>query len=89
MSIGKGNLKAMVEAAGVEPITILTARKLLILGTSRTAKKAPLPAPLYVYCTKMLLAPESSRYHMATHSYFLARRDLAVVRRMLRSQVRG
>src|ERR1700730_7154433 len=29
-------------------------RKLLILETATTAKKAPLPDPLYVYCTKML-----------------------------------
>jgi hypothetical protein len=44
----------MVEAAGVEPITVLTARKLLILGSATKAKKAPLPDPLYVYCTKIL-----------------------------------
>jgi hypothetical protein len=44
----------MVEAAGVELITVLIARKLLILGTATRAKKAPLPDPLYVYCTKML-----------------------------------
>jgi hypothetical protein len=43
-----------VEAAGVELITILITRNLLILGTATTAKKAPLPDPLYVYCTKML-----------------------------------
>ena len=43
----------MVEAAGVELITILITRKLLILGTATTAKKAPLPDPLYVYCTKI------------------------------------
>ena len=42
----------LVEAAGVELITMLTTRKLLILGTATTAKKAPLPNPLYVYCTK-------------------------------------
>jgi hypothetical protein len=48
-----------VEAAGVELFSVLTTRKLLILGTARTAKKAPLPNPLYVYCTKMLLALES------------------------------
>ena len=41
----------MVEAAGVEPIRVLTVRK-LILGSATTAKKAPLPDPLYVYCTK-------------------------------------
>ena len=31
---------------------MLTTRKLLILGPATTAKKAPLPNPLYVYCTK-------------------------------------
>jgi hypothetical protein len=44
----------LVEAAGVELITMLTTRKLLILGSATRAKKAPLPDPLYVYCTKML-----------------------------------
>jgi hypothetical protein len=44
----------VVEAAGVELITMLIARKLLIPGRARRAKKAPLPDPLYVYCTKML-----------------------------------
>jgi len=38
---------------GVELITVLTARKLLILRMARAAKKAPLPIPLYVYCTKI------------------------------------
>jgi hypothetical protein len=47
-------IKDMVEAAGVELITRLTTSKLLILGTATTAKKAPLPNPWYVYCTKML-----------------------------------
>jgi hypothetical protein len=51
--------KSMVEAAGVELITMLTTRNLLILGSATTAKKAPLPDPLYVYCTKMLWALES------------------------------
>src|SRR5713226_3188976 len=44
----------MVEAAGVELSCVLRTRKLLILGTATRAKKAPLPDPLYVYCTKML-----------------------------------
>ena len=48
-----------VEATGVELIRVLTTRKLLIRGTATTAKKAPLPNPLYVYCTKMLFALES------------------------------
>ena len=53
----------VVEAAGVELITILITRNLLILGTATTAKKAPLPDPLYVYCTKYvsLLRPADSR----------------------------
>jgi hypothetical protein len=52
----------VVEAAGVELIRVLTTRKLLILGTATTARKAPLPNPLYVYCTKMLFALESNRH---------------------------
>ena len=48
----------LVEAAGVELFGVLITRKLLILGIAKTAKKAPLPDPLYVYCTKMLFAPE-------------------------------
>ena len=51
----------LVEAAGVELITILITRNLLILGTATKAKKAPLPDPLYVYCTKMLFALEPRR----------------------------
>ena len=51
----------MVEAAGVELFRVLTARKLLILGTATPAKKASLPDPLYVYCTKMLFALEYLR----------------------------
>jgi hypothetical protein len=45
-----------VEAAGVELFTMLITRNLLILGSATKAKKAPLPDPLYVYCTKMLFA---------------------------------
>jgi len=44
----------MVEATGVELSGVLITRKLLIPGTATTAKKASLPDPLYVYCTKML-----------------------------------
>jgi hypothetical protein len=36
----------LVEATGVELSNVLTPRKLLILGTVTTAKKAPLPDPL-------------------------------------------
>jgi len=55
-----------VEAAGVELVTMLTARKLLILGNATRAKKAPLPDPLYVYCTKLFFALESNAQHMRT-----------------------
>jgi hypothetical protein len=44
----------MVEAAGVELFRVLTVCKLLVLGTATTAKMAPLPDPLYVYCTIIL-----------------------------------
>jgi hypothetical protein len=58
--------EVVVEAAGVELIATLITRDLLILGTATKAKKAPLPDPLYVYCTKMLCAPEGNRrHHMA------------------------
>ena len=56
-----GNLliiKDLVEAAGVELFSVLITRKLLIPGTATTAKKAPLPDPLYVYCTKLFFALE-------------------------------
>jgi hypothetical protein len=49
----RNEANSLVEAAGVELSSALTAHKLLILGTATTAKKAPLPDPLYVYCTKM------------------------------------
>jgi hypothetical protein len=64
MSVNTWQYKLLVEAAGVELSSVLTARKLLISGTATTAKKAPLPDPLYVYCTKMLFAPESDTQHM-------------------------
>jgi hypothetical protein len=47
-----------VEAAGVELFGVLITRKLLILGIAKTAKKAPLPDPLYVYCTKRVFPSE-------------------------------
>jgi hypothetical protein len=49
-------LRKVVEAAGVKRFRVLTARKLLILGTATMAKKAPLPDPFYVYCTKIISA---------------------------------
>jgi hypothetical protein len=55
----------VVEATGVELSSVLTARKLLILGTATTAKKASLPDPLYVYCTKMLFVLKSNRHYAA------------------------
>jgi hypothetical protein len=51
----------LVEAAGVELFSVLTARKLLILHMARGAQKAPLPIPLYVYCTKILLRSHTLR----------------------------
>ena len=54
----------MAEAAGVEPFSVLTTRKLLIVGTATTAKKAQLPNPLYVYCTKMPFPLESGARRM-------------------------
>jgi hypothetical protein len=56
----------LVEATGVELFRVLITRNLLILGTATTAKKAPLPDPLYVYCTKMLVALEFHRHYTAT-----------------------
>jgi hypothetical protein len=49
-------IKEMVEAAGVELFRVLIIRNLLILGSGTTAKEAPLPDPLYVYCTKIFFA---------------------------------
>jgi hypothetical protein len=40
-------------------------RNLLILGTATKAKKAALPNPLYVYCTKTLFVLESNRHDVA------------------------
>jgi hypothetical protein len=42
---------------------VLTARKLLILRMARRAKKAPLPIPLYVYCTKIFSLSHSAKPH--------------------------
>jgi hypothetical protein len=53
--------QSVVEAAGVELSGMLRGRKLLILGKATMAKKAPLPDPLYVYCTKILFVLESRR----------------------------
>jgi hypothetical protein len=57
----------LVEAEGVELSSVLTARKLLIPRAATTAKKAPLSDPLYVYCTKILLALEPNG-HLWSHS---------------------
>jgi hypothetical protein len=53
----------VVEAAGVELFRVLKTRNLLILGTATTAKKAPLPDSLYVYCTKVLWLWNSADTH--------------------------
>ena len=53
----------MVEAAGVELFSVLTAPKLLILRMARGEKKAPLPIPLYVYCTKIFSRSHSAKPH--------------------------
>ena len=67
---------SLVEAAGVELFSVLITRKLLIPGTATTAKKAPLPDPLYVYCTKMLFGLESHRQDItATVSHRFADTD--------------
>jgi hypothetical protein len=50
-----------VEAAGVELFAALTTRNLLVLRSATTAKKAPLPDPLYVYCTKMLFVSDTNQ----------------------------
>jgi hypothetical protein len=55
-----------VEATGVELFSVLIARKLLILETATTAQKAPLPDPLYVYCTKMFFALGPADTNIAT-----------------------
>jgi hypothetical protein len=52
----------VVEATGVELFRVLITRNLLILGNATTAKKAPMPDPLYVYCTR-ILSPESGEPH--------------------------
>jgi hypothetical protein len=54
-------IKYLVEAAGAELFWVLTTRNLLIPGTATTARRARLPDPLYVYCTKILFALESDR----------------------------
>ena len=54
-------LDIVVEAAGVGLFGVLTGRKLLIPGTATRAKTAPLPDPLYVYCTKTLFPPRSNQ----------------------------
>jgi hypothetical protein len=67
--------EVVVEAAGVELFRLLITRNLLILGTATTAKKASLPNPLYVYCTKMLFALESNRHMAATVSHRFSEMD--------------
>jgi hypothetical protein len=52
----------------VELFKVLITRNLLILGTATTAKKAPLPDPLYVYCTKRFLSSVVSQTPLSDHS---------------------
>jgi hypothetical protein len=54
----------LTNAAGVELSGVLIIGKLLILGTATAVKKARLPDPLFVYCTKMLFARECHRNHI-------------------------
>ena len=58
-----------MEAAGVELSGVLTARNLLIPGAATMAKKAPMPDPLYVYCTKTLFAVEFNGHHITATVY--------------------
>src|SRR6266436_4623445 len=60
----------LVEAERVELSSMLTARKLLILGTATTAKKAPLPDSLYGLLYENALALEFCRHDtLATVSH--------------------
>ena len=65
----------LVEATGVELSSVLTARKLLIPGSDTTARKASLPDPLYVYCTKKVDGLESSGHVATLVSHGFARVD--------------
>ena len=61
----------VVEATGVELILVLRACRLLISGNATTAKSAPLPDWLYVYCTKIFrsgltLTPPPAPYSRGT-----------------------
>src|SRR5882672_4667750 len=52
----------VVEATGVELFRVLITRNLLIPRSATTAKKAPLPDPLYVYCTERPFVLKSNRH---------------------------
>src|SRR5271165_4958736 len=52
----------VVQAAGVDLFSVLT-RKLLILRMAGGAKKASLPIPSYVYCTKIHSCFHSAKAH--------------------------
>ncbi len=64
-----------MEATGVELFRVLITCKLLIPGTATTAKKAPLPDPLYVYCTKIPFALETPSDTISRHSIPWIRSD--------------
>jgi hypothetical protein len=51
---------------------MLITRKLLILRNATTAKKALLPDPLYVYCTKMLCSRVRIHHIVAAVSHRFA-----------------
>jgi hypothetical protein len=77
----------VVEAMRVELFRVLTTRKLLILAPATTAQTAPLPDPLYVYCTKTLFALESRVRDVATsvsHRFAVMDRE---IRRHLHRQL--
>ena len=73
-NLGCGRYRLMArrgEVAGVELIKVLRACRLLILGNAATAKSAPLPDRLYVYCTKIFrtrlaLTPPTAPYSRGT-----------------------
>jgi hypothetical protein len=66
----------LVEATGVELFNALTTSKSLIPGIATSAKKASLPDPLYVYCTKILFVLESHGHHKSAKvSHRFARMD--------------
>jgi hypothetical protein len=58
----------MVKAAGVELSGVLTVRKLMILGSATTAKKAPLPDSLYFYLYENVFRSDDPRTQHSKHN---------------------